>query len=125
MAHILIIEDEDLIRQVIRAALEKSGHTVALAGDGRQGLASHREVPADLVVTDLIMPGMEGLETIMEFKKQAPNVKIIAISGGGVGKSADYLVMAKRFGAHRTIAKPFRPSDLATTVTEMLSEPAA
>lgn len=121
MPHILIIDDDMMICNVLRVALEKSGYQVTEAYDGRKALAAHKAAPADLVITDMIMPGMEGIETIMEFKKHNPTMKIIAMSGGGMGKGADYLMLAKKFGAHQTITKPFTVQTLTTAVTEVLA----
>ncbi len=120
MPHILIIDDDPSVREVLRHGLERSGHQVTEARDGKTGLKAHRVAPVDLVITDLIMPGMEGLETIMEFKRLYPGLKIIAISGGGTGKAGDYLEMASKFGAHRTVAKPFSVEKLSTIAVEVL-----
>ena len=125
MPNILIIDDDLQICLFLRRALEKLGHQVTEAHDGRKGLAAHQAAPADLVITDLVMPGMEGIETIMEFKRRYPGTKIIAMSGGGVGKGTDYLSMAGKFGALRTIAKPFTIAELAAIVAEVLGEPPA
>ena len=125
MPHILIIDDDVLICQLLRRILEQQGHRVTDAQDGRKGLNALQADPADLVITDLIMPGMEGIETIMEFKRRYPGTKIIAMSGGGVGKGTDYLSMAGKFGALRTIAKPFTIAELAAIVAEVLGEPPA
>jgi DNA-binding response OmpR family regulator len=122
MAHILIIEDDTILRESLRLALEELGYRVSEASDGRMGLAAHRSTPVDLVITDLIMPGMEGIETIKKFKRLSPSVKIIAISGGGVGKGADYLSMAGKLGANRTLAKPFSMEELAPLVAEVLKK---
>jgi DNA-binding NtrC family response regulator len=121
MPHILIIDDDLLICQLLRQALEKEGYTVSEAHEGKKGLAAHQARPADLVVTDLVMPGMEGIETIMEMKRRYPGMKIIAMSGGGIGKGVDYLAMARKFGAHRTIAKPFNIHQLVATVGEVIA----
>lgn len=125
MAHILIIDDDILICQLLQQALEKQGHRVTAAQDGRKGLAAFQADPADLVITDLIMPGMEGIETIMEMKRRFPGTKIIAMSGGGVGKGTDYLQMALKFGALRTITKPFTIKQLTSVVAEVLDAPSA
>ena len=125
MPRILIIDDDILICQLLRQALEHLGHQVTEAQDGRKALAAFQAAPADLVITDLIMPGMEGIETIMEMKRRFPGTKIIAMSGGGLGKGTDYLQMARQFGAVRTIAKPFSMQQLAAVVAEVLAVPPA
>ncbi len=77
------------------------------APDGKVALWIYKEKPADLIITDIIMPEKEGIETIMELKREFPDVKIIAISGGGKGDAGQYLDMAKKMGADNTLAKPF------------------
>ena len=125
MPRILIIDDDLLICQLLRQALEKQGYLVTEAHEGRKGLAAHQANPADLVITDLVMPGMEGIETIMEMKRRFPGTKIIAMSGGGVGNGTDYLQMAKKFGAHRIISKPFTIQQFTAVVAEVLAVPRA
>ncbi|HTL66593.1 MAG TPA: response regulator [Lacunisphaera sp.] len=122
MAHILVIDDDALLREVLRLGLERFGHQVSEARDGRSGLAVQQARPVDLVITDILMPGMEGLETILELRRHYPQVKIIAISGGGLGRAGDYLTMAAKFGAHRVVSKPFSMTRLAELVTELLEE---
>jgi len=122
MAHLLVVDDDALLREVLRFGLERVGHQVSEAVDGRSALALHQANPADLVITDIIMAGMEGLETIIELRKHFPTTKIIAISGGGMGKAGDYLALASKFGAHRTVAKPFSMIKLAGLVSELLED---
>ncbi|MCD6116509.1 response regulator, partial [bacterium] len=83
MAYILVMEDERIIQTIIRRYLEREGHEVVIAGDGEEGIKLYNERPADLVLTDIIMPKKEGIETIRDLKKISPDVKIIAMSGGG------------------------------------------
>ncbi len=120
MAHILLIDDDAMLREMLHVALGKVGHRVTLAAEGNAGLAALKTNAFDLVITDLIMPGKEGIETIIELHHVAPQLKIIAISGGGQGKAINYLAMAGRLGANRTLAKPFSLEQLTTTVTEVL-----
>ena len=122
MSHILVIDDDPTICLLLQRALEPLGHRVTVAHDGQKGLAAHKGAPADLVITDLVMPGMEGIETIRELRRQYPGLKIIAMSGGGRGKATDYLLMARKFGAQRTLAKPFTLQTLTQQVTELLDE---
>lgn len=123
MPHILVIEDDDLIRSLIHRALTKAGYEVTVAANGRKGLAAFRDAPADLVVTDIIMPDTEGLEVIIELKRRAPALKIIAMSGGGAAWNSDYLRMAEKLGASRILHKPFSPSDLCALAGELLGGP--
>lgn len=107
MARILLIEDDQAQREILRLILEKLGHSVLEAADGAEGLALFGRDGADLILTDLIMPRKEGLETIQEFRQMYPAVKIIAMSGGARVGANDYLGVAQRFGATRVLAKPF------------------
>ena len=120
MAHILVIDDEEEIRNILRQILEGQGYTVTEASNGREGLRRFSEKPADLVITDLLMPEKEGIETIIELRHTFPGVKIIAISGGGYVGPDKYLEMAKKLGAGKTFAKPFNISDLLKAVQELL-----
>jgi len=90
------------------------------AADGRQGTLLYRSDPVDLVITDLLMPVKEGFETIRELRQINADAKIIAISGGGRAGGADFLEMAKKLGADRAIAKPFRPAELVEAVRAVL-----
>jgi len=83
MARILLIDDDAPVRRTLRKMLERQGYEVEEAPDGKAGLTLYQENPADLIITDLIMPEMEGIETIMELRRRFPDVKIIAMSGGG------------------------------------------
>jgi CheY-like chemotaxis protein len=121
MALILIIDDDVQIRAMLRRILGRAGYEVVEAPDGRQGIRLHRQQPADLIITDIIMPEKEGIETIMELRHDFPGLKILAISGGGREPPDEYLQMAKSFGAQRTLAKPFGPKDLLKAVGELLS----
>jgi DNA-binding NtrC family response regulator len=124
MARILVIDDEDDIREDLRMALERQRHEVVEAIDGKFGLDEYQKGVFDLVITDLIMPRMEGVEIILALKKLNPDVKIIAISAGGMGKANDYLSMVKRLGAKQTLRKPFSRTEFLTAVQQEL-EPAA
>ncbi len=118
---ILVIDDDDQMRTLLRQVMEWAGYEVIEAGDGREGMQMQRKQPADLVITDLIMPEQEGLETITSLKKEYPGIKIIAISGGGrIGPEA-YLPAAQELGADKVFSKPFDVRELAETVKELLS----
>lgn len=123
MPRILVIEDERQIREVLKQILEKSAYEVDLAEDGRRGLELYRKQAADLVITDIIMPNKDGLETIEELMAQNPHLPIIAISGGGPGQKAQFaLDVAKMCGAIRVLAKPFSRKEILEAVTELLSD---
>ncbi len=123
MGRILIIDDEDQVRAVLRQMLERKGHEVFEAADGVEGLKINREHPADLIITDIIMPEKEGIETIKELRREFPAVKIIAMSGGGRIGPESYLKMAKGFGAARTFTKPIDQNELVDVVAEILMDP--
>lgn len=116
MARILVMDDEELARFTLREILEGAGHEVAEARDGEEGLLLLRQAAFDLVVTDIIMPRKEGVETVIELKRDHPQVKVIAISGGGRTRNLDFLKLAKEYGADRVLAKPFSESDLLEAV---------
>ncbi len=94
MAHILIIDDEHQIRSMLRKVFESEGYIVTEASNGMEGLKCYYENPADLIITDILMPDKEGLETIMALKKENPDAKIIAMSSGGINKPQGYLDIA-------------------------------
>jgi CheY-like chemotaxis protein len=121
MPRVLIIDDDLEIRTLIRQILVGAGYDTDLAADGAEGLAVQRKRPADLIITDLIMPGQEGLETIMEFRRLFPQLKIVAMSGGGHGGVLDFLPMARQLGAAHTLAKPFNREQLLATVRGALA----
>jgi len=122
MKRILVIEDDIHVKVMIQKTLERAGYEVIAASDGEEGLKLLRESPADLIITDLIMPRKEGLETIMELRRDNPDVKIIAISGGGRFEPESYLETAKQMGAARTFAKPFENKELVAAVQELLKQ---
>jgi DNA-binding response OmpR family regulator len=123
MARILVIDDEPSVRELLYAMLIEEGYEVVQAADGKEGMRLFRESPADLVITDLIMPEKEGIETIMDLRREFPDVKIIAMSGGGIIQAEDYLGMARGVGAHRVFEKPFGVSDMLKAVRELLNLP--
>ena len=120
MANILLIDDDDQFRNMLRQLIERKGHDVKEASGGKEGIELYRKNPTDLIITDLIMPGKDGIETIQEFKKDFPDIKIIAISGGGRLGPQDYLHLAKMLGAQRTLTKPIELSELLDAIEELL-----
>lgn len=122
MARILIVDDEDQIRKLLRQILEMAGYQVVDAPDGRSAAALFRQEPTDLIITDIFMPEMGGIETIHEIRRDFPKTKIIAISGGARGGSFDFLPVAESFGARRTLKKPFARDELLRAVREVLEE---
>jgi CheY-like chemotaxis protein len=122
MARLLIIDDEKLARITLRKILESAGHEITEASNGTEGVAMYRAHPADLVITDIIMPDKEGIETIIELRRDFPNARIIAISGGGRTRNLDFLKLAEQYGAKRILAKPFSQQELLGAVNAVLAD---
>jgi len=118
MARILVIDDEADMRALLDEMLRAGGHEVVLASDGRDGVAKYRARPADLVITDLFMPNQEGLETIVELRRDFPRVVIIAMSGKT--SASAMLSIAVRLGAVEVLIKPFQPAELLAAVARAL-----
>jgi len=121
MARILIIDDEEQFRQMLRQMLEHAGYEVIEAADGEQGEQLYRQQPTDLIITDIFMPEKEGIETIIEMKHEFPDVKIIAMSGGGRNNGLRYLKHAEHLGADRIFEKPFGRQELLSAIAEILN----
>ncbi|ETX06612.1 response regulator [Candidatus Entotheonella palauensis] len=117
---ILLIDDDDQFRKVLCRTLEAEGYAVVGARDGREGVQYYRDLPVDVVITDLLMPVQEGVETIRELQREFPHVKIIAISGGGQSGNLDFLHVAHRLGAQRTLRKPFSREEVLLAIREVL-----
>ena len=122
MARILVIDDDEQILDMLYESLTREGYDVLRASNGEQGMRLYREEPVDLIITDLIMPEKEGIETIIELRQDFPDVKIIAISGGGRTGTKDYLHMAKIFGVQRTFTKPVAREQLLDAIRELIKE---
>ncbi len=120
MARILIIDDDDTLRGIIAKSLTHAGHTVTQANNGRKGVAQFKASPTDLVVTDLVMPEQEGMETIKILHRDFPNLPVIAMSGGLDG-SPLYLDLTRRLGARITLTKPFTLQQLKAAIDEILA----
>jgi CheY-like chemotaxis protein len=120
MAHIIVIDDDPVMRQVIRLVLEAAGHSVLRCENGRKAVEIVTHGHADLLITDLLMPEMDGLETVRAVRQVRPVLPILAISGGRRGDPDDYLGIARVFGATETLPKPFRPDDLLALVKQLL-----
>lgn len=120
MVKILVIDDEEQIRNLLVRILGDMGHAVKTAANGAVGLKMLRHEPVDLVITDIFMPEKEGLETIMEIRRDFPRIKIIAISGGD-RDGCDYLPMTRPLGANRCLHKPFARDEMIKAVEELLA----
>jgi DNA-binding response OmpR family regulator len=124
MAQILMIDDDEILRRMLSLYLTRAGHEVVTAENGVKGLQAAQNRRFDLVITDLIMPEKEGLETIIALRRREPALRIIAISGGGRRRPEGYLDLARDLGAAATLAKPFSGEDLAATVNSVLEHEA-
>ena len=122
MANILVIDDDELMLSFLKERLMYEGFNVLTAINGKEGMKLFNDNQVDLVITDIIMPDKDGFETIIELKRICPDIKIIAMSGGGRGHPEHYLDTAKCFRAQYTIEKPFKTSDLLKTVYALLNE---
>jgi len=122
MARILVIDDDEQVLDMLYESLTREGYDVLRASNGEQGMRLYREEPVDLIITDLIMPEKEGIETIIELRQDFPDVKIIAMSGGGRIGTKDYLNMAKIFGVQRTFTKPVAREQLLDAIRGLINE---
>jgi CheY-like chemotaxis protein len=124
LARILVVDDDAAVQMTIRLLLERAGHSVVTADDGRKGLALCQTGDFDLLFLDIFMPGMDGFETMRMVRQQHPQLPIIVISGRPISSESDstpdFLTMATKLGAVSSLQKPFRPSDLLAAVTGCL-----
>ena len=114
MTKILLVEDEERVRALLKGVLESNGYEVQEASSGKEALESYARSPPDLILTDLVMPDMEGIELITRIRKSDSNLKIIAMSG------SNYLYIAERLGVDRTLAKPISNKSLLNAVKATL-----
>ena len=124
LARILVVDDDVAVQSTVRLLLERAGHSVVTAGDGRKGLSLCGTGDFDLLFLDIFMPGMDGFETMRMVRQQHPLMPIIVISGRPIsaepGSAPDFLTMATKLGAVSSLQKPFRPADLLAAVTGCL-----
>ncbi len=123
MQRILIMEDDEQIQLMLKETLEDEGYEVRVTSNGKEGMHCWHKEPFDLVITDLLMPEKEGLETIMELRRESPTTKIIAMSGGLGGNGLDVfdqLGVAKKLGANRIFWNPVSLPDFLNSVEELL-----
>jgi len=122
LSKILVIDDDEQIRKLLRRFLEADGHDVLSASDAIEGMTVFREQTPGLVITDILMPDKDGIELIRDLRALTPDLKIIAISGGGSCSAHLYLASSRYLGASRTLAKPFDREELKQAVDELLGE---
>jgi len=120
MARILIVDDDPGTRDVMRRTLEKAGHDVVEAEDGKVALRTYAGSPTDLVVSDIYMPHMDGIEFLMRLQEAFPDARIVTMSGGGHLAREKVLAASSTLGAVVTLEKPFRRDDILAAVDEAL-----
>jgi CheY-like chemotaxis protein len=122
MPSVLVVDDQDPVRQLIRETLEQAGYEVEEARDGKEGLDRYRARSTDLVLMDILMPDQDGLEALMTFRREFPDTRVIAMTGGSdtIGV-LNFLDVAKMLGARRTLHKPFELKVLLDTVAAELT----
>jgi CheY-like chemotaxis protein len=121
MPGILLVEDDRDLREMLKLSLGRRGFTVLEAGNGKEAIIRFKPAITDMVVTDLIMPDEDGLKVIMQFRQKKPEIKIIAISGGGKAGPGSYLNLAKALGADAIFSKPFSVNDLISKIEDLLN----
>ena len=122
MARILVVDDESPIRDMFRRILEPEGHEVVEASNGNEALQALQETSFDLVITDINMPFKDGIETIIDLRRNYPEIKIIAISGGGAAGIENHLEIAQRIGAHEVFRKPLKLKNIADAISKLLDQ---
>lgn len=120
MAKVLVIDDDPSFRRMIRMILTRMRHDVVEAQDGNEGVDRFKTEQPALVISDIVMPDKEGIQTILEIRALAPDARIIAMSGGGISVGADYLTATLKLGANLVLSKPFRPAELTAMVEQLL-----
>lgn len=125
MATILVVDDDHELLKTMEKILESHGHTVATASDGERALAEFAGLSPDLVISDIYMPNMDGIEFLIRTQSLFPEASILTMSGGGYKPKEDVLDMARRLGAVGTLEKPFGVSEVLERVAEALGEEAA
>jgi YesN/AraC family two-component response regulator len=122
MKRILLIDDEELIRLTLEDALEYAGYEVETAVNGEDGYQQQKAKPFDIIITDILMPVKEGIQTIKQIHAEWPDTPIIAISGGGKNHNTDYLNTALEIGARQVLSKPFTEEDMLDAINRCFEE---
>jgi DNA-binding NtrC family response regulator len=119
---VLIIDDNEMIREALSEMLSQAGYSILEAEDGKSAIQLTSLEPVDLIITDLFMPEIDGLEVIQHVRRQHPRVKIIAMSGGGSRGLVELLSVAQKMGAHKIFMKPFEWDEILGAIEELLAE---
>ena len=121
MNSVLVIDDDPVVCAVVQRVLEGGGFSVAEAGDAQSGRSRFAELNPDLVIVDILMPGKEGIATILELRESNPDARILAMTGGGSFAAGEVLRIAELVGADNSLQKPFAPGELLATVQRCLA----
>jgi DNA-binding response OmpR family regulator len=121
MNSVLVIDDDPVVCAVVAGVLESDGYSVTSAGDAQTGISRYGELSPDLVIVDILMPGKEGIATILELREANPEARILAMTGGGNFAASDVLRIAELLGADNSLKKPFEPAVLLATVRRCLA----
>jgi CheY-like chemotaxis protein len=121
MNSVLVIDDDPVVCAVVAGVLEGDGYSVTSAGDAQTGISRYGELNPDLVIVDILMPGKEGMATILELREANPDARILAMTGGGNFAASDVLRIAELLGADNSLRKPFEPAMLLSTVRRCLA----
>jgi DNA-binding response OmpR family regulator len=122
MSSVLVIDDDPVLCAVVEGVLKGEGYSVTSAGDAQSGISRFIELNPDLVIVDILMPGKEGMATILELRETNPEARILAITGGGNFAASDVLRIAELLGADNSLKKPFEPATLLATVKHCLAQ---
>jgi DNA-binding NtrC family response regulator len=122
IASILVVDDEEDVRDVLQGILESADYRVTTAADGHEASKCLAAETFSIVLTDLLMPDRDGIEVVGELRKKYPGTPVIVMSGGGRMRHVEYLKMAKTFGAHAVLEKPFKSELLLSTITTLLAK---
>jgi CheY-like chemotaxis protein len=120
MSVILLVDDHENVREMLKTSLVRNKYTVLEASNGKEAIARFKPSVVDLLITDILMPEEDGLKAIMRIRELKPDIKIIAISGGGKAGPNNYLCLAKALGADHTLTKPFSVNELLARVKELI-----
>jgi len=119
---ILVIEDDPFMRETLQDVVEDKGYYITTVANGKRGISLHEKEHYDLIITDVLMPDIDGLEVIMKIRQNFPQTKLLAVSGGGHISSKEYLMMARELGSNGVVQKPFNNDELVEKIASLLND---